>query len=196
MSVLDATILHPFRDTENDADESETLDLRGEIVRLDRRPDGGPDSDPESSPEPGPSARRSVRPTRPRLPDGVRIRRIRLGSAAMVAAVFSTVGYLVVLGTLVTCWNVVQRLGFVTDLEEAAITSLGLESFVVDGQQLFELAAVVLGAAFALVFVMLVLLSLVFNATCALFGGVALEVGPLRRTRRVFSPRHRRFISV
>ena len=67
---------------------------------------------------------------------------------------------------------------------------------MVDGQQLFELAAVVLGAAFALVFVMLVLLSLVFNATCALFGGVALEVGPLRRTRRVFSPRHRRFISV
>lgn len=188
MSVLDATILHPFRDTENEADESETLDLRGEIIRLDRQP--------AAEPERESSARRTARRERPRLPDGVRIQRIRLGGAAMIAAVFSVVGYLVVLGTLVTCWNVVQRLGFVSDLEEAAITSLGLESFAVDGQQLFELSAVVLGAAFALVFVMLVLLSLVFNAACALFGGVALEVGPLRRTRRVFSPRHRRFISV
>lgn len=190
MSVLDATILHPFQEPEKEADDSDTIDLRGEIVRLDRDPET------EDSPE---GSRRAPRPeTRSplRLPEGVRIQRIRVGSAAAVAAVFSTVGYLVVLGTLVTCWNVVQRLGFVSDLEEAAITSLGLESFVVDGQQLFELSAVVLGAVFALVFVILLLLSLVFNATCALFGGVALELGPLRRTRRVFSPRHRRFIDV
>lgn len=194
MSVLDATIFHPFQQPEQDTDEAETIDLRGEIVRLD---DQGPDTrrpDPEGESEK--RSRRSGRRGSPRLPEGIRIRRVRLGSAAMVAAVFSTVGYVVVLGTLVTCWNVVQRLGFVSDLEDAAITSLGLESFVVDGQQLFELSAVVLGAAFALTFVVLVLLSLVFNATCALFGGVAVELGPLRRTRRVFSPRHRRFIDV
>ena len=192
MSVLDATIFHPFQQPEPDADQADTIDLRGEIVRLERKPATGREPDVERDQDP----RRSERRARPRLPEGIRIRRIRIGSAATIAAVFSTVGYLVVLGTLVTCWNVLQRLGFVADLEEAAITSLGLEAFVVDGQQLFELAAVVLGVAFGLAFVMLVLLSLVFNATCALFGGVALELGPLRRARRVFSPRHRRFIDV
>ncbi len=183
MSVLDATILTPFQNHDEEQDTPDTIDLRGDIVRIDRRPERDADETPR-------------RAGAPKLPEGVRVRRIRLGSAATVAAVFSTVGYLVVLGTLVTCWNVIQRLGFVSDLEDLAITSLGLESFAIDGQRLFELSAIVFGALFAMTFVVGLLLSLVFNAACALFGGVAVELGPLNRARRVFSPRHRRFISV
>lgn len=185
MSVLDNTTDFPSRLLDIDAEEVATIDLRGEVIELrDHRPDG---SEAHVLPD-------ATAPTA--LPDGFRLQGVRVVSMAKIAAVLFGVGHLALLGTLVVCWNVLQQLGFVTDVEDMAITSLGLESFAIDGQQLFELAAIVTGVVFLLGFVITVLLTLVYNAACALLGGVALEVRPLRRPTRVFSPRHRRFVSI
>lgn len=132
----------------------------------------------------------------PRGPRGLRIRRVRLKSVAALASVFFVLGYLVTIGSLVVLWNVAQRLGFVADFEDLIETSLGLDSFDVTGAGLFELAVVGFGIIFAIGLVITILLAIVYNAACALLGGLAVETGPLRRPRKVFSPRHRRFINV
>ncbi len=142
------------------------------------------------APGPGP------RELRFRGPQGMRIRRIRLKSVMKIASVFFVLGYLVTMATLVVIWNVTQRLGFVADFEETMVTSLGLDTFEVGGQDLFDLAVVGFGLLFALGLVITVLLTIVYNATCALLGGLAVETGSLRRPKRVFSLRHRRFITV
>lgn len=140
--------------------------------------------------DPGP------REIRFRTPKGMRIRRIRLKSVLKIASVFFLLGYLVTVASLVVIWNVAQRLDFVESVEETLVTSLGLESFDIVGQELFDLAVVGFGLLFAMGLVVTLLLTIVYNATCALLGGLAVETGSLRRPKRVFSLRHRRFITV
>lgn len=200
MSVLDIAPFSYFQSDESDPDDEETVDLRGEVIRLDGRPDtarGARGGDGDVGPT---GAERRARPRRSvlrtRLPEGLRISRVRVGSVAKIAAVFFAVGHLAVMGTLVVCWNVLQQLGFVADLENLAVTSLGLETLVIDGQSLFEASAIVSGVLFAVGFLITILLAIVYNAACAFFGGVAVEVGPLRRSTRVFSPRHRGYVSI
>lgn len=127
---------------------------------------------------------------------GMRIKRVRIKSVTKLASVFFVLGYLVVMATLVVLWNVAQQLGFIVDLEDLVETSLGLDSFSVVGQDLFELATTGLGILFAIGLIVTILLAIVYNAACHLLGGLAVETGPLRRTRRVFSFRHRRFVDV
>ena len=127
---------------------------------------------------------------------GLRIRRVRLRSVAKITAVFVVLGYLVFLGSLVAMWNVALALGFVDALEETVTTSLGLETFTLDGADLFDLALVGGALLAAFTFVGVLLLALVYNAACSLFGGLAVETGPLQRRRRVFSFRDGRFITV
>ena len=151
---------------------------RGEPIRVERRL--------QPVPEPPPVRVR-----------GMRIEGIRLGSAAKIATVFLVLGYLTVLGTLVVLWNAALAVGFVDSLEETVTTSLGLdEDFTLAGQELFRLAAMGIGMLMVLGLVLTVLLALVYNVACSLFGGLAIETGPLRRRHRVFSWRHRRFITV
>ena len=127
---------------------------------------------------------------------GLRIRRIRLWSVAKIAAVFYLLGYLATMATLVVVWNLALHLGFISTIEDAIASSLGLDSYQVVGQVLFNLFLVGVGVLALLGLIVTVLLAVVYNASCALFGGVALETAPLRRPRRVFSLRHRRFVTV
>lgn len=165
----------------------ETTPAPDEIVDEQEEPDQ-PETDP--APDPGP------REIRFRTPKGMRIRRIRLKSVLKIASVFFVLGYLVTLASVVVIWNVAQQLGFVESVEETMVTSLGLDSFDIVGQELFDLAVVGFGLLFAMGLVVTLLLTIVYNATCALLGGLAVETGSLRRPKRVFSLRHRRFITV
>jgi hypothetical protein len=157
-----------------------------------QHPEGGPDR-PSGTGSNG-SSGRAVLPRGD--PPGLRIRRIRIPSVMAIASVFFVLGYVVTLATLVVLWNVALNLEMVADLEELVRSSLGLEEFDVVGQELFDLAVVGFAVVFGLGLVITVLLALVYNATSVLFGGLALETGPLRRTRRVFSVRHRAFVDV
>ena len=127
---------------------------------------------------------------------GMRIRRVRLGSVAKLALVFHTLGFAVVVGTLVVVWNVAQAFGFVTTIEDTVVTSLGVETFDIDGSALFGIVLVGAAILSALGWLITVLLAAVYNATCALLGGLAVETGPLQRRRRVFSLRHRGFVTI
>jgi len=127
---------------------------------------------------------------------GMRIRRVRLGSVAQISFVFWLLGYLVVIGTIAAVWNVARALGFVDSFEETMITSLGLESFEVDGAGLFGIAAVAFAVLCVLGWLATIAMAAVYNATCGVFGGLAVETGPPRRRRRVFSLRHRGFVTV
>lgn len=127
---------------------------------------------------------------------GMRIRKVRLASVAKLALVFHALGFVVVVGTLVAVWTVARTFGLVTSIEEMVVTSLGLETFRIDAPALFDL--VLIGAAVLAVlgWIITVLLAAVYNAACAVLGGLAVETGPLRRRRRVFSWRHRGFVTV
>lgn len=127
---------------------------------------------------------------------GMRIRRIRLWSLTKMAIVFFALGYAAVLVSGVLAWNLANQLGLIADVEEMVMTSLGLETFEVAGGALFEVFAIVTGALAAFAFVVTLLLGLIYNAATAVLGGIALETGPLRRPRRVFSLRHRRFVQI
>ena len=178
MSILDRTGSAPERDDAVDLEPTEVIDLR---------PDREP---PRSRPANGHTHHRAstVR--------GLRVQRVRLWSVAKIAAVFYLLGYLATMATLVVVWNVALHLGFISTIEDAIASSLGLDSYQVVGQVLFNLFLVGLGALALLGLVVTLLLAVVYNASCALFGGVALETAPLRRARRVFSLRHRRFVTV
>lgn len=128
---------------------------------------------------------------------GMRIQRVRLRSVAKIAAVFFTLGYITVVGTIVVVWNAALALGFVDSLEETVTTALGLDDrFTLIGSDLFQL--VLVGVALVMFFglVVTILMAVVFNVTCSLFGGLAVETGPLRRRHRVFSWRHRGFVTI
>ena len=202
MSVIDRTDRESPPEAE---DEATTVHGDAGTTTSDDAPDRAPEGetpaeDPdapaldrdrvEDAPDPGP------REIRFRTPKGMRIRRIRLKSVLKIASVFFALGYLVTMASLVVIWNVTQRLGFVDNVEETMVTSLGLDSFDIVGRELFDLAVVGFGLLFAMGLVVTLLLTIVYNATCALLGGLAVETGSLRRPKRVFSLRHRRFITV
>lgn len=190
---------HPSeRDQPTEALDAPTIDLTGE-QRDDETEveptDGGPD--PRGA-KTVPVARRGpvIDPSGSMPWRGMRIRRVRLGSVAKLALVFHTLGFVVMVGTLVVVWNVAQAFGFVTTIEDTVVTSLGVESFDIDGSALFGIVVVGAAVLSALGWLITVLLAAVYNATCALLGGLAVETGPLRRRRRVFSLRHRRFVTI
>ena len=159
-------------------DDGHVTRRRGEPIRAERR------LQPVSEPS----------PVRVR---GMRIEGIRLGSVAKIATVFLVLGYLTVLGTLVVLWNAALAFGFVDRLEKTITTSLGLdEPFTLVGQDLFRVAAVGLGVLTVLGLGLTLLLALVYNVACTLFGGLAIETGPLRRRYRVFSWRDRGFVTL
>ncbi len=196
MSILDRTDAVPGPHESPDP-PTEIIDLdRERTIPADRddRPttptetvDAAPTTDATVAHEPSPG-HRTVR--------GFRVRRVRLWSVAKIASVFYLLGYLATMATLVVVWNVALHLGFVSTIEDAIASSLGLDSYQVVGQVLFDLFLVGLGVLALVGLVVTVLLAVVYNASCTLFGGVALETAPLRRARRVFSLRHGRFVTV
>lgn len=127
---------------------------------------------------------------------GMRIRRVRLASVATLSAIFWALAFAVLLGSAVLVWNVARAFGFVGDIEEIVVTTLGLESFEIDGRTLLGIAAAATGFLTVLGWVMTILMAAVYNASCAVFGGLALETGPLQRRHRVFSLRHRSFVTI
>ena len=185
MTLLDETTVSSGADAGRGAPAADgtAIDLTGETAA---------DASPALQTADGTSVDTSARMLR----RGMRIRRVRIGSVAIVAAVFWTLGHLVTVGTLVALWNVAQSLGFVADVEDALVTSLGLDAFEIDGGSLFRVVSLGAAVLAAIGWLLTVLLAAVYNATCALFGGVAVETGPLQRRRRVLSLRHRRFVTV
>lgn len=127
---------------------------------------------------------------------GMRIRRVRLSSVAKLSAIFWLLGAAVLLGSAVLVWNVARAFGFITEIEEVVTTSLGLDAFEIDGSALFGIAAAAIAFLTILGWVMTVLMAAVYNASCAVFGGLAVETGPLQRRHRVFSLRHRGFVTI
>lgn len=127
---------------------------------------------------------------------GMRIRRVRLSSVATLSAIFWALAFAVLLGTAVVVWNVARTLGFVTEMEDVVVTTLGLDAFQIDGGALFGIAAAATAFLTVLGWVMTVLMAAVYNASCAVFGGLAVETGPLQRRHRVFSLRHRGFVTI
>lgn len=161
-------------DTPASGDDT-TIDLSAQAP-----PHGGPRIDP--------SGRIAYR--------GMRIRRVRLKSVAKLSLVFWLLAFAVIIGTVVALWNIARALGLVESFEQTMITSLGLETFEIDGGGIF---GVVLGGT-ALLCVLgwlgTIAMAAVYNAACGVLGGLAVETGPLQRRRRVFSWRHRGFVTV
>lgn len=127
---------------------------------------------------------------------GMRIRRVRLLSVAKLSFVFWLLAFGVLLGTTVVVWNVARAFGFIGDMENAVVSALGIEAFEIDGGALFGIVAAVVGFLTVLGWVMTILLAAVYNASCAVFGGLAVETGPLKRRKRVFSLRHGGFVTI
>lgn len=127
---------------------------------------------------------------------GMRIRRLRLTSVATLSAIFWALAFAVLLGSAVVVWNVARAFGFVTEIEDVVVTTLGLDAFEIDGSALFGIAAAATAFLTVLGWVMTVLMAAVYNASCAVFGGLAVETGPLQRRHRVFSLRHRGFVTI
>ena len=134
---------------------------------------------PDQAESPPPSEPPATFPLR-----GMRLGRLRIRSVAKIAAVFLLLGYVVTLATSVAVWSVLQRLGFVGDLESLIVSSLGVESFDIVGRDLFDLVVLGAGVVFAMGYVVLLLLTIVYNAACVLFGGLAFETVPVRGWRR------------
>lgn len=127
---------------------------------------------------------------------GMRIRRVRLLSVAKLAFIFWALAFVVLLGTTVVVWNVARAFGFISGIEESVVSALGIDAFQIDGGALFGIAAAVVGFLSVLGWVMTILLAAVYNASCAVFGGLAVETGPLKRRKRVFSLRHGGFVTI
>ena len=183
-------------------DPTTTIDLVRDVVE-DHAADPEPPPEDEEVREPLPATTDPAPPMPPRAASrrpaqpGLRIRRVRLRSVATIATVFFSLGYVTVVGTSVAIWNVAVALGFVDTLEATVTDALGLqERFTLVGEDLFSLVAVGAGLVMAFGLVLTILLALVYNVASAAFGGLAIELGPLRRPHRVFSLRQRRFITV
>lgn len=127
---------------------------------------------------------------------GMRIRRVRLLSVAKLSLIFWLLAFGVLLGTTVVVWNVARAFGFIGEIESTVVTSLGIDAFEIDGGALFGIAAATVAFLTVLGWLMTILLAAVYNATCAVFGGLAVETGPLQRRTRVFSLRHRSFVTI
>jgi Transmembrane domain of unknown function (DUF3566) len=127
---------------------------------------------------------------------GMRIRRVRLLSVAKLSFIFWALAFAVLLGTTVVVWSAARAFGFITDIEESVVSALGIDAFQIDGGALFGIAAAVIAFLTVLGWVMTILLAAVYNASCAVFGGLAVETGPLKRRKRVFSLRHGGFVTI
>lgn len=127
---------------------------------------------------------------------GMRIRRVRLTSVATLSAIFWALAFAVLLGSSVVVWNVARAFGFITEIEDVVVTTFGLDAFEIDGSALFGIAAAAAAFISILGWVMTILMAAVYNASCAVFGGLAVETGPLQRRRRVFSLRRRGFVTI
>lgn len=188
-------VLDPDR-TDEPRGRSDGADADEELIDLSAARDGRRDPDRDVGAD-GVPTEVTVPPRRGLVRiRGMRVRRIRVGSVAKVAAVFFAIGYLAVLASAVLAWNLANQLGLVSNVEEMVVTSLGVDTFEVAGAALFEVFATVSGVLALFGYVVTVLLVLIYNAATTVLGGVALETGPLRRPRRVFSLRHRRFVTV
>lgn len=188
----------PSDSTIDRTSEDATIDLTSEDARP---PDpAAPATEASAGDREARPHRTTKEPARPlvaagRAPSrGMCIRRVRLGSIAVLAAVFWTLGFLVTVGTLVALWNVAHALGVVTEIEDVLITSLGLEGFQIDGDGLFTVVSMGAASIAAIGWLLTVLLAAVYNATSAVFGGLAVETGPLERHERVVSLR--RFFTI
>ena len=127
---------------------------------------------------------------------GMRIRRVKLLSVAKLSFIFWLLAFGVLLGTTVAVWNVARAFGFIGEIETTVVSSLGIDAFEIDGGALFGIAAATVAFLTVLGWVMTILLAAVYNASCAVFGGLAVETGPLKRRKRVFSLRHRGFVTI
>lgn len=127
---------------------------------------------------------------------GMRIRRVRLLSVAKLSFIFWVLAFAVLLGTTVAVWTAARAFGFIGEIETTVVTALGIEAFEIDGGALFRIAAAAVAFLTMLGWVMTILLAAVYNASCAVFGGLAVETGPLKRRKRVFSLRHRGFVTI
>lgn len=162
-------------------------------IDLTREDGPGPRHEPDHRPVQGPV---QVEPGGRIAWRGMRIQRVRLGSVATLALVFWLLASVVLLGTVAVVWNVARAFGFISEIEEVVVTSLGLDSFDIDGGALFGIAAAATAFLCTLGWMLTVLMAAVYNASCAVFGGLAVETGPLQRRRRVFSLRHRGFVTI
>ena len=127
---------------------------------------------------------------------GMRIRRVRLLSVAKLSFIFWALAFAVLLGTTVAVWTAARAFGFIGEIETTVVTALGIDAFEIDGGALFRIAATAVAFLTMLGWVMTILLAAVYNASCAVFGGLAVETGPLKRRKRVFSLRHRGFVTI
>jgi hypothetical protein len=127
---------------------------------------------------------------------GMRIRRVRLLSVAKLSFIFWALAFAVLLGTTVAVWTAARAFGFIGEIETTVVTALGIDAFEIDGGALFRIAAAAVAFLTMLGWVMTILLAAVYNASCAVFGGLAVETGPLKRRKRVFSLRHRGFVTI
>lgn len=127
---------------------------------------------------------------------GMRIRRVRLLSVAKLSFIFWLLAFGVLLGTTVVVWNVAQAFGLIGEIETSVVAALGIEAFEIDGGALFGIVASAVAFVTVLGWVMTILLAAVYNASCAVFGGLAVETGPLQRRKRVFSLRHGGFVTI
>jgi hypothetical protein len=186
----------PHRTRPLRAGDTDTIDLTGEQAETEptERSDAG-DLPPSRDRRPvhgpvqiDPSGRMPWR--------GMRIRRVRLASVAKLSFVFWLLAFGVLLGTTVVVWNVARAFGFIEEIESTVITSLGIDAFEIDGGALFGVVAAAIGFVAVLGWLMTILLAAVYNASCAVFGGLAVETGPLQRRKRVFSLRHRGFVTI
>jgi hypothetical protein len=196
MSLLEHPRNPRDHDEESDRDrpltvddaESDTVDLTGE-----HGASAPGSSDEDQRPMHGPV---EIDPSG-RIPwRGMRIRRVRLQSVAKLSFIFWLLAFAVLLGSTVLVWNVARAFGFIGEIENAVVTSLGIDAFEIDGSALFGIAAAAVAFLTVLGWVMTILLAAVYNASCAVFGGLAVETGPLKRRKRVFSLRHRGFVTI
>jgi hypothetical protein len=200
MTLLDGPRSDATEDREATPDEFADLD----IEREDAAGPVEPEAAPTTAAEPRADATTRERPLRaPRVDPtgqvtyrGMRIRRVRLKSVAKLSFVFWFLAFTILVGTAVVVWNVAQAFGYVESFEDTMITSLGLESFEIDGGGIFGLLASGVALLCLLGWLATIGMAAVYNAACGVLGGLAVETGPLQRRRRVFSWRHRGFVTV
>jgi hypothetical protein len=187
---------HPLRDRPLTVDDSEHDAVDAETQEIDLT-----DQDAEHPPHAVGQERPVFGPVQidpsGQLPwRGMRIRRVRLLSVAKLSFVFWLLAFAVLLGSTVVVWNVIRAFGLIGEMEDAVVSALGIDAFEVDGGALFNIAAATVAFIALLGWVMTILLAAVYNASCAVFGGLAVETGPLQRRKRVFSLRHRHFVTI
>ena len=112
---------------------------------------------------------------------GLRVRGVRLRSAARMTFVFFIVWYVASLLATILLWNVMHWVGFIALVEDALTSSLGLDEVSIAGGELLGLLVFGLGilAVFGFVFTMLGFA--LYNAAGNIFGGLTLDTTLTRR---------------